>query len=628
MDHRELKKLVQLMNDNELVELEIEQEGMRVSLRKAVPPVGAGDAGPRPGRCGRPPRRRPVCGTRGGAKCRPGTELIRSPMVGTFYRRPSPDADPYVDVGATVDEETVDLHRRGHEGEQRDQGRAPRRDRGDPRRGRRSPWSSTSRSSGSRSRRAGAAMFERILIANRGEIALRVIRACRELEIESVVVYSKADAGAPYLDLADEAICIGPGPSHLSYLSIPSIISAAEIANVDAVHPGLRIPLGERTLRRGLPREQHRVHRARRRHHPQGRRQGGRPEGRASPRAFRSWRAATGPSTTDEEALEVAHRVGYPVLVKAVSGGGGRGMRVAHNDISLQHNLATCPLRGRGRVRRLHGLHREVPRRAAPRRDPDPRGPPGNRRSTWATATAPSSAATRRWSRRARVPGSRPTCGKKMGRAAVKLAKSVGYHGAGTVEFLVQEKKFYFIEVNARVQVEHPVSELVTGIDIVKEQIRVAAGESLGRTGRSAAEGCAIECRINAEDPDRNFAPSPGVDHPLPADRRARRARRLPRRGRVPGPAELRLADREAAGVRRHARRGDPPDAARARGDPDRGHLHDPAAPQPHPPERLLRPGRLQHPLPGRSAARARPPGMLTSRRGMVRERRDTWHAS
>jgi len=353
-------------------------------------------------------------------------------------------------------------------------------------------------------------MFSRLLIANRGEIALRIIRACRELDIESVVVYSRADAGAHYLELADEAICIGPGPSAQSYLSIPSLISAAEIANVDAVHPGYGflaenahfaevcranniefIGPDEETIRRV----------------------GDKSEAKKAAKAagIPVVGGSDGPVETDEEALAVAHDVGYPVLIKAVSGGGGRGMRVAHNDISLVASLATA----RAEADAAFGdpsvyveKYMEDPRHVEIQILADRKGDcihlgerdcSVQRRHQKVIEESPS-------------PGVPSDARTKMSRAAVKLAKQVGYHGAGTVEFLYEKKKFYFIEVNARIQVEHPVTELVTGIDLIKEQIRLAAGETLGRKQQQVRpKGHAIECRINAEDPERNFAPSPGT---------------------------------------------------------------------------------------------------------------------
>ncbi|MDA1195614.1 MAG: acetyl-CoA carboxylase biotin carboxylase subunit [Planctomycetota bacterium] len=353
-------------------------------------------------------------------------------------------------------------------------------------------------------------MISRLLIANRGEIALRIIRACRELDIESVVVYSTADAGSPYLELADEAICIGPGPSAQSYLSIPTIISAAEIANVDAVHPGYGflsenahfaevcranniefIGPDEETIRRV----------------------GDKAEAKLAARAagIPVVEGSDGPVTTDDEALAVAHRVGYPVLIKAVSGGGGRGMRVAHNDISLQAGLQTARTEAEaafGDSSVYVEKYLEDPRHVEIQILGDKQGNvihlgerdcSVQRRHQKVIEESPS-------------PGIPNDIRIKMGRAAVKLAKQVGYHGAGTVEFLYEKKKFYFIEVNARIQVEHPVSELVTGIDLVKEQIRLAGGAPLGRKQQQIVfRGHAIECRINAEDPDRHFAPSPGL---------------------------------------------------------------------------------------------------------------------
>ncbi len=353
-------------------------------------------------------------------------------------------------------------------------------------------------------------MISRLLIANRGEIALRIVRACRELDIESVVVHSAADSGAPYLDLADEAICIGPGPSAQSYLSIPNIISAAEIANVDAVHPGYGF-LSENAHFAEVCRanniefigpEEETI-----------RRVGDKAEAKAAAKAagIPVVEGSDGPVETDEKALDIARKIGYPVLIKAVSGGGGRGMRIAHNDISLSSGFQTA----RAEAETAFGdnsvyieKYLEDPRHVEIQILADKHGHVVHlgerdcsvqRRHQKVIEESPS-------------PGIPPDVRKAMGRAAVKLAKSVGYHGAGTVEFLYENKKFYFIEVNARIQVEHPVTELTTGRDLIKEQIRLAAGEQLGYKQQAVQpKGHAIECRINAEDPDRNFAPSPGT---------------------------------------------------------------------------------------------------------------------
>jgi acetyl-CoA carboxylase biotin carboxylase subunit len=352
-------------------------------------------------------------------------------------------------------------------------------------------------------------MFSRLLIANRGEIALRIIRACRELGVESVVVHSKADEGAHYLELADDAICIGPGPSAQSYLSIPNIISAAEIADVDAVHPGYGflsenahfaevcranniefVGPNEETIRRV----------------------GDKAEAKSAAQAagIPVVEGSEGPVASDDEALEVARRVGYPVLIKAVSGGGGRGMRVAHNDIALQVNIQTA----RSEAEAAFGdpsvyveKYLDNPRHVEVQILADKQGNvihlgdrdcSVQRRHQKVIEEGPS-------------PGVPSDVRTKMGRAAVRLAKQVGYHGAGTVEFLYENRRWYFMEVNARIQVEHPVTELITGIDLVKEQLRLAAGEPLGRKQQQVrTTGHAIECRVNAEDPARGFAPSPG----------------------------------------------------------------------------------------------------------------------
>jgi acetyl-CoA carboxylase biotin carboxylase subunit len=353
-------------------------------------------------------------------------------------------------------------------------------------------------------------VFKRILIANRGEIALRVIRACRELEIESVVVFSKADEHAPYVRLADEKICIGPAPSAQSYLSIPNLISAAEIANVDAIHPGYGF-LSENAHFAEICRSSNiefigpSVEAIRR--------MGNKSEAKAAAKkaGVPLVPGSDGPIDSESKALEVARKLGYPVLIKAVSGGGGRGMRVAHNDISLVNSMMAA----RSEAEAAFGdpsvyleKYLERPRHVEIQILGDKDGEVVHlgerdcsiqRRHQKVIEEAPSPALT-------------ADVRKRMGRAAVRLAKDVGYYGAGTVEFLLEGKDFHFIEVNARIQVEHPVTEMLTGIDLVKAQIRVAAGGRLPwKQDDVEFSGHAIECRINAEDPDRSFAPSPGL---------------------------------------------------------------------------------------------------------------------
>ncbi|MBI4880098.1 MAG: acetyl-CoA carboxylase biotin carboxylase subunit [Planctomycetes bacterium] len=353
-------------------------------------------------------------------------------------------------------------------------------------------------------------MFKRILIANRGEIALRIIRACRELGVETVAVYSEADANAIYLRWADETICIGPPKAAHSYLDIPRIISAAEIADVEAIHPGYGF-LSENahfaevcescgiTFIGPPPQTIELVgNKARAK---ETAREAGIPVIPGSKSIIESEAAA----------LDEARRLKYPVLVKAAAGGGGRGMRVAHNDVSLVNAF----LSARAEAEAAFGdssvyLEKliEKPRHVEVQVLADAHGNfvhlgerdcSLQRRHQKVLEEAPSSVLT-------------PELRARMGEAAKRLCKSAGYRNAGTVEFLVDwERNFYFMEMNARVQVEHAVTEMVTGVDIVKEQLRIACGEPLSfRQKDVEISGHAIECRINAEDPDDGFRPCPG----------------------------------------------------------------------------------------------------------------------
>ena len=352
--------------------------------------------------------------------------------------------------------------------------------------------------------------FSRILIANRGEIALRILRACRELGIESVIVYSEADKDAGYIALADRSVCIGPGPSQQSYLEISKIISAAEIMDVDAIHPvygflaenvqfaeickschiefigpGVEAIsfLGDKGKARELARKV----------------------------GIPCVPGSTGILNNEDEALDIAREIGYPVIVKAVAGGGGRGMRVAHNDISLQNGYAQARAEAETafnnpdvylekymekprhvEIQILADVHGEVVHLGEPDCSLQ-------RRHQKLIEESPS-------------PGLPPEVRDQMGDAAKKLVQAAGYTNAGTVEFIVdRDFNFYFIEVNTRIQVEHPVTEMVTGIDLIKEQIRLASGEPLGMTQDDIQmKGVAIECRINAENPADGFRPCPG----------------------------------------------------------------------------------------------------------------------
>jgi len=353
-------------------------------------------------------------------------------------------------------------------------------------------------------------VFHRILIANRGEIALRVIRAAREMGIDTVAVYSKADADAAYLDLADEKICIGPPPSASSYLNIPSLISAAEVVDVDAIHPGYGF-LSENADFAQTCRD-HGIEFI----GPDAdtmRKLGDKATARDMAMAAKVpvVPGSDGLVGEEKEAIDTAEDIGYPVLIKATAGGGGRGMRVANNRMSLLNALHQARAEaqsafGEGGVYIEKYLER--PRHVEIQILADGHGKvvfvgerecSVQRRHQKLVEESPS-------------PALSDSMRRNMGRAAVRLAKSAGYKGAGTVEFLVVGKEFYFIEVNCRIQVEHPVTELVSGLDLVQEQIRIAAGEKLSFDQRDIKlSGHAIEVRINAEDPALGFRPSPGT---------------------------------------------------------------------------------------------------------------------
>jgi acetyl-CoA carboxylase biotin carboxylase subunit len=354
-------------------------------------------------------------------------------------------------------------------------------------------------------------MFQRILVANRGEIALRVIRACKDLGIEVVAVFSEADRGAPYLELADEAICIGPPPAAESYLNIARLISAAEITDVQAIHPGYGFlsenphfaevcrackiefigPPQEAMLRLGNKNQARKL---------------------AQQAGVPVVPGSEGLITRDDEALSLAKAMGYPVLIKAAAGGGGRGMRVAHNDLSLRSGLQSARQEAEAAFKDgsiYLEKYIEQPRHVEVQILADRHGNAVHlferdcslqRRHQKLVEESP-------------APNLPVAVRDGLCSAAVRMVEAAGYHNAGTCEFLVdKDNKYYFIEVNARIQVEHPVTELVTGIDLVQMQIRVAAGERLPfKQADIVQRGAAMECRINAEDPAAGFRPSPGV---------------------------------------------------------------------------------------------------------------------
>ncbi len=354
-------------------------------------------------------------------------------------------------------------------------------------------------------------MFKKVLVANRGEIALRVIRACKELDVKTVAVYSEADVDSMHVHLADEAICIGPGPSSESYLKMSRIISAAEIANVDAIHPGYGFlseneefaDVCERCKIKFIG--------------PSAKviaMMGDKNQARATARKFGVpvTPGSDGIVKDEKEALKIARKLGFPVMVKATAGGGGRGMRPCLNEATLASSFQAASLEaqkcfGDGSmyleklVEKPHHIEFQVVAdRHGNVRHLGERDCSMQRRNQKIIEECPS-------------PKMTPELRQRMGDATTKLVKEIGYENAGTIEYLVDNecKNFYFMEMNTRIQVEHPITEEVYGCDLIKEQIRIAAGLPLSEHVMNAQpRGHAIECRINAEDPARNFAPSPG----------------------------------------------------------------------------------------------------------------------
>ncbi len=355
----------------------------------------------------------------------------------------------------------------------------------------------------------GKDMFKKVLIANRGEVAVRIIRACREIGIPTVAVYSQADANSLHVSLATEAYCIGPNESSKSYLNIPAIISAALVSGADAIHPGYGF-MSERADFAEIC-EEHNIKFI-----------GPSPESmklmgdKATARKTMSSKnvpitPGTGIITDIEEAKKEAEKFGYPVIVKATAGGGGKGMRVANNPEELEQNITLC----RQEAEKFFGnpdVYMEKylvnPRHIEVQIIADRFGNVVHlgerdcsiqRRHQKLVEEAPSPAVS-------------DDVRKKLGEAAVRAAKAANYEGVGTIEFLLdKDKNFYFMEMNTRLQVEHGISEMISNIDIVREQINIAAGNPLSfKQEDIKLYGHAIECRINAEDPERNFLPAPG----------------------------------------------------------------------------------------------------------------------
>jgi acetyl-CoA carboxylase biotin carboxylase subunit len=354
-------------------------------------------------------------------------------------------------------------------------------------------------------------MFSKILIANRGEIALRIIRSCRELGLQTVAVYSEADVHSLHLELADEKVCIGPAPSSKSYLDGQRIISVAKERGAEAVHPGYGYLAENDSFARsceaaglvfiGPSSESLRLA----------------GEKIAAKRIMKEVGVPVIPGSEQglgmvEEALRIGEEIGYPLMVKAAGGGGGRGIRICPDPQALREDFPVA----RGEARAAFGTDEVYVEKylAEPRHIEfqilaDSRGKIvhlGERECS----------IQRRYQKlieESPSPGLTPELRTAMGAMAVRVAEAVGYRNAGTVEFLLDGNgQFYFMEINARIQVEHPVTEMTTGIDLIREQINLAAGENLSFSQEDIQRrGWAIECRINAEDPERNFQPSPGV---------------------------------------------------------------------------------------------------------------------
>src|SRR5215204_3975410 len=352
-------------------------------------------------------------------------------------------------------------------------------------------------------------MFDKILIANRGEIALRVLRACKELGIPTVAVHSTADADAMHVRLADESVCIGPPPAKDSYLNIPALLAACEITGADAVHPGYGFLsenarfaeiLAEHSIHFIGPKAEH------------IRQMGDKIEAKRTAKALGipCVPGSDGGVTSDKDAIAIAREIGFPVLVKAAAGGGGRGMKVAH----LEDELATALATARSEAKAAFGddavyleKYLQRPRHIEIQVLGDGQGSAihlGERdcslqrrhQKVWEEGPSPALNASQR---------------TRVGEICANAMIELGYVGAGTIEFLYENGEFYFIEMNTRIQVEHPVTEMITGIDLVNEQIKIAAGSPLSvKQSDVQIEGHAIECRINAENA-ATFRPSPGT---------------------------------------------------------------------------------------------------------------------
>ena len=522
-------------------------------------------------------------GRRAKAAEKPG-HVVTSPFVGTFYRSPVARLAAVRRGRQRGEEGPGALHRRGDEADERDRGRGRRHGRRDPGRER---HAGRVRPAAVPDRDRRSAMFKKVLIANRGEIALRVIRACRELGLSTVAVHSTADAEALHVRFADEAVCIGPPPSKDSYLNIRAILSAAEVTGADAIHPGYGF-LSENAKFAEVCENCGSTSSAR---GPRccGYGQQGRAREAAEKAGLPLLPGARGTLKDSDEAERIANEIGFPVILKAAAGGGGRGMKIVRELEHVRKAFETASAEAAAAFGNGAHVPRALRRGAAPHRDPDGRRrarqrDPPRRARVLGAAPPPEDDRGGAVARR-----SRPSCARRWASAPSKALQDIGYNNVGTIEFLMDENgRFYFMEMNTRIQVEHPVTELVTG----STSCGTRSSSPPARSSTASRRTCrpkfhAIECRVNAEDPV-TFAPSPGQDHRLPPAGRLRGARRLGRVRAVHGAPLLRLDGREAHLLGRQARGRDRADEARARRVRDRGHPD-------------------QHPVP---EARARAPGL------------------
>ena len=469
-----IEKLAKVLADTGLTEISLEDGEQAITLRKDVivaPVASAPVAAQAPVAPAVAPAQAPATSE----PAKKGTP-ITSPMVGTFYKSPSPDADAFVAVGDNVKVGDVVFKLFTFKFLIRD------------------IWK----------------MFRKVLIANRGEIAVRIIRACRELGIPTVAIYSQADANSLHVRLATEAYCIGPAKSADSYLSIPAIMSAAMVSGADAIHPGYgfmseRADFAEICEKQGIkfigPTAE------------AMRKMGDKATARKTMiENDVPVTPGTGIVKTVEEVQDFANEVGYPIFLKATAGGGGKGMRICRSEVEVELNMELCQSEAKnffGNPDVYAEKYLENPRHIEVQILGDSFGNVVHlgerdcsiqRRHQKLLEEAPS-------------PAINEETRKQMGAAAVRAAKAINYEGAGTCEFLLDhDGKWYFMEMNTRIQVEHCVTEMISSVDLVREQILVAAGEKLSYTQNDIhLKGHAIECRINAENPRKGFMPNPGT---------------------------------------------------------------------------------------------------------------------